>query len=70
MRSSIQPCATQCEGRVEFDSEWAARKRQQPAKRPRPLLHCPAQAKSGLEWATSPSLLASKGLSRGQKQIE
>jgi hypothetical protein len=34
------------------------------------LFECPTQAKSGLEWATSPNLLASKGLSRRQKQIE
>ena len=52
--SSFLPHATGCQGRVEIECEWTARRRERAQGvyvQPR---NCPTQAKPGLEWATRP----------------
>ena len=51
--SSFMQYATGCEGRVEIECEWMARKREPPRGNSVPHENCPTQAKTGLEWATS-----------------
>jgi hypothetical protein len=46
--SSFRHYATGAAGRVEIESEWTARKREDFVRQ----LNCPTQAKIGLEWAT------------------
>ena len=50
--SSFRQYATGCEGRVEIESEWMARKRERAAGRLGPTLELPHSSQSGLEWAT------------------
>jgi putative transposase len=56
--SSFRHYATGCEGRVEIESEWTARKRERAAGGLCPAVGLPTQAKTGLEWATRPSFRA------------
>jgi hypothetical protein len=52
--SSFRHYATGIEGRVEIESEWAARKRERAAG-DSVCLSYPTQAKTRLEWATRPA---------------
>jgi len=51
--SSFRHYATGGEGRVEIESEWTARRRERAAGGCAQRSHCPTQANTGLEWATS-----------------
>jgi putative transposase len=50
--SSFRHHATGSEGRVEIESEWTARKRNELREDSVQPSNCPTQAKIGLEWAT------------------
>jgi hypothetical protein len=50
--SSFRHYAIGCEGRVEIESEWTARKRERAVGNRVQLSNCPTQAKTRLEWAT------------------
>jgi len=50
--SSFRHCVTGCEGAVEIESEWTARKRERAERRLCPAVDHPTQAKNRLEWAT------------------
>ena len=52
--SSFLQYATGCEGRVEIECEWAARKRNEQQAGSVQQWNYPTQAKRGLEWGTRP----------------
>ena len=52
--SSFRHYSTGCDGRVEIESEWTARKREGATGRLCIAAECPTRAKTGLEWATFP----------------
>ena len=56
--SSFLQCATGCEGRVQIECEWEARRRERAAGSLCPAVELPTQAKTGLEWGTVVTLIS------------